>query len=805
MLKNQTFKTKAPKQEEEKEVVFRATRITSDDIPMKRFNQQAPDFPVSHLAEKIPIHYRSSTKRTQQQIVPVSAANVHDLSHVPVELITGDDEDGRTSRGSLFSPKQTKPPTFLPGDRVIFAESPSAPGIPVVYRTPEERSSNPDRLNLDRRKLTVCPILEGEEQLRLLNYQHNGIQKIQHLAALKRLIFLDLYDNQIEEISGLSSLRSLRVLMLGKNRLQRIENLESLVKLDVLDLHGNQIACIENLNHLTELRVLNLAGNAISYVNGLKGMDALAELNLRRNKIRTVEEVDTLPSLQRLFLSYNDISSFEDIQCLGDSTSLSEISLDGNPLTQEQYYKQIVLRHMQQLKQLDMKRVTEEERRIALVMARKEEEKRKEMNKLSVMKGSFAIGTHLTYTNDWEKRRLAINNAKRQWEVMQGSLIQKTSKMTRQTPDLYANHIGSIPNSEVVSPDQDGESSSRDESESVTSKQSSRANSRPGSAHSLSLDGGDTRERPRTASMMPTRRPPPAESKPGGLYKETMMFGNDDKGTNLNNLADLEGDTLTLYGAQSLEALDRNWGIQAAGAVLTIVFNFIDFEFIGKHLHKIRTRFPATQTIVFSSTNIHSFQQINALTSLRRLDNLTINLEGNNITRYTLWRSYILFRLAHFALKKINNVEVTASDVLAAEKLFGAISHMTTSQLPQSRLLSLLGETRRKQLLTMSEEKSRKVLDGSLKLDKTQGDFVGRAGLTYQVDPSKSQDAQGKKTFARSYVNEMTKEAIFTDRKRNELIKIWPQIFYEMVYSSISDMSDSQTYMKKCLEDLEKT
>ena len=27
------------------------------------------------------------------------------------------------------------------------------------------------RLNLDRRKLTQCPILEGEEQLRLLNYQ----------------------------------------------------------------------------------------------------------------------------------------------------------------------------------------------------------------------------------------------------------------------------------------------------------------------------------------------------------------------------------------------------------------------------------------------------------------------------------------------------------------------------------------------------------------------------------------------------------------------------------------------------------
>ncbi|XP_052279636.1 leucine-rich repeat-containing protein 49-like isoform X4 [Dreissena polymorpha] len=770
---------------------------------MKRFNQQTPDFPVSHLAEKIPIHYRSSTKRTNQQVVPVSPANVHDLSHVPVDLITGEDEDGRSSRGSLFSSKQPKTPAFLPGDRVIFAESPSAPGIPVVYRTPDERASNPDRLNLDRRKLTVCPILEGEEQLRLLNYQHNVIQKIQHLGSLKRLIFLDLYDNQIEEISGLGSLRSLRVLMLGKNKLQKIENLESLVKLDVLDLHGNQIGSIENLSHLAELRVLNLAGNLITHVSGLAGMDSLAELNLRRNKIKTVTEVDRLPSLQRLFLSYNEISSFEDIACLGDSTSLSEISLDGNPLTQEQYYKQIVLRHMQQLKQLDMKRVTEEERRIALVMARKEEEKKKEMNKLSVMKGNFSTGAPFGHANEWEKRRLAINNAKRNWEVSQGSLIQRTSKMTR-TPDLYANHIGSLPNAEVVSPDQEGEES-RDESESVTSKHSSRADSRPGSAHSLTLDGGDTRERPRTATQGARRPGIVTETKPG-LYKETLLFGADDKlGSNLNNVADLEGDRLTLYGPKSLEALDRNWGIQAAGAVATIIFKFIDFEEIAKHLAKIRVRFPATQHLIFSATNIRSYQQLNALTCIRRLDNLTIDLEGNPVTKHNLWKSYVLFRLAHFALKKINDVEVTAADILSAEQLFGAVSQMTTTELPQSRLLSLLGETRRKQLATMSEEKSRKILDGSMKLDKVQGEFVGRAGLTYQTDGAKTQEMQAKRSFARSYVNEMTKEAIFTDRKRNELIKIWPQIFYEMVYSAMSDMSDTQSYMKKCLEDLEKT
>jgi len=69
-----------------------------------------------------------------------------------------------------------------------------------------------------RRHLTVCPILEGEEHLRLLNFQHNLITRIQHLSNLRRLIFLDLYDNHIEEMNGLSALKSLRVLMLGKNR-----------------------------------------------------------------------------------------------------------------------------------------------------------------------------------------------------------------------------------------------------------------------------------------------------------------------------------------------------------------------------------------------------------------------------------------------------------------------------------------------------------------------------------------------------------------------------------------------------------
>lgn len=39
-------------------------------------------------------------------------------------------------------------------------------------------------------------------------------------------------------------------------------------------------------------------------------------------------------------------------------------------------------------------------------------------------------------------------------------------------------------------------------------------------------------------------------------------------------------------------------------------------------------------------------------------------------------------------------IQVTAGDIVNAEKLYGPVSHITTSQLPQSRLLSLVGEAR---------------------------------------------------------------------------------------------------------------
>ncbi|XP_030785620.1 leucine-rich repeat-containing protein 49 isoform X3 [Rhinopithecus roxellana] len=305
------------------------------------------------------------------------------------------------------------------GDHINLVSS-SLSSFPILQRSSEEKILYSDRLSLERQKLTVCPIINGEDHLRLLNFQHNFITRIQNISNLQKLISLDLYDNQIEEISGLSTLRCLRVLLLGKNRIKKISNLENLKSLDVLDLHGNQITKIENINHLCELRVLNLARNFLSHVDNLNGLDSLTELNLRHNQITFVRDVDNLPCLQHLFLSFNNISSFDSVSCLADSSSLSDITFDGNPIAQESWYKHTVLQNMMQLRQLDMKRITEEERRMASVLAKKEEEKKRESHKQSLLK---------------EKKRLTINNVARQWDLQQQRVASIATDEDRKDSD----------------------------------------------------------------------------------------------------------------------------------------------------------------------------------------------------------------------------------------------------------------------------------------------------------------------------------------------------------------------------------
>lgn len=289
----------------------------------------------------------------------------------------------------------------FPSDVIAVADSAACPGVPVVVKVPEERLTNPDRLNVDRRHLKVCPIVENEPTLRLFTMQHNLITEIQNLGHLRSLIFLDLYNNKITHISGLERLSGLRVLMLGNNEITRIDGLLGMPRLDVLDLHHNQISVIENIEHLSQLRVLNLATNSLTAVANVHRLVSLVEFNVRRNQIEVVEEIDELPRLERFFISGNNLPSFDSISCLTDCSCLLELALDDNPFTGDATYRHQTIERIRTLKTLDGRRINEEERRLAGLLGKKEEEKRRELERSERAK---------------IEKILALKNAKRQWE-----------------------------------------------------------------------------------------------------------------------------------------------------------------------------------------------------------------------------------------------------------------------------------------------------------------------------------------------------------------------------------------------------
>ena len=303
-------------------------------------------------------------------------------------------------------------------DKIIFAELPGLTGVLVVYRSPSERSTNPERLNLDRRELTTMPLLEGEEKLRLLNYQHNQIVKIENLLSLPNLIFLDLYNNQIKELNGLHTVPALRVLMIGKNLIEKIKNLNSLTKLDVLDLHSNKISKIENLGNLAELRVLNLANNQIEVMENLESLKALTEINLRRNSIEVIRGVSSLSKLQRLFLSNNKLDRLESIEALGACPALTELALDSNPIQNILNYSSSVLSLCKTLSSFDLRKVTQEMRETSIKTAKLAQDS-------ALPSDSLILSISEEWKNEIERlKKRGLNFFRRRKEAANEALVQ---------------------------------------------------------------------------------------------------------------------------------------------------------------------------------------------------------------------------------------------------------------------------------------------------------------------------------------------------------------------------------------------
>ncbi|KTG40438.1 hypothetical protein cypCar_00024319 [Cyprinus carpio] len=252
-----------------------------------------------------------------------------------------------------------------------------------------------------------------------------------------------------------------------------------------------------------------------------------------------------------------------------------------------------------------------------------------------------------------------------------------------------------------------------------------------------------------------------------------------------SHLAELDGETLRLFGPGALETLDRCWGVQTAASVTAIAFRYMHFDSIIPMFLRIRLKFPNLTHLMFMETSITHLPQLAALAQVRRLEQISVDPEGNPVVRLTLWRSFLIYRLQHLNLQKINGTEVTMNEIMASERM--------------KRQLQFLLDGRGR--------RSGQSPDDLKENGKQLGDALSRALFSYPSRLSDGPeeggaDASERSEMVQQYLRGLIHRASAHCVKADALQKLWPSLFSEIVRDCVLEMRDRQAFRQTRLQRL---
>ncbi|KAJ1549546.1 hypothetical protein HK096_011394 [Nowakowskiella sp. JEL0078] len=122
-----------------------------------------------------------------------------------------------------------------------------------------------------------------------------------------------------------------------------------------------------------------------------------------------IKSLPALNNLRRLLLSSNFISQLFEIQELFKIPHLTELTLESNPVTSDSFHRMYIINGMRTLKIFDGKRISEEERRNALKMTKREIEKRKESERLSMQSEERVLkAIKMKWENDFREQNTEV-------------------------------------------------------------------------------------------------------------------------------------------------------------------------------------------------------------------------------------------------------------------------------------------------------------------------------------------------------------------------------------------------------------
>ena len=517
---------------------------------------------------------------------------------------------------------------------ILYVEIPQIPKNIVIYRKPSVRNKNSEKLYLNKKDLPHIPLLEGEENLKLLSLETNLITKIDHLISLNNLLFLNLYENKISEIENLQTVPKLKALMLGKNNISKIKNLNCLPDIEVLDLHSNKIKLIENLSTLKRLRILNLANNQLTSFVELMNNKNLEDINLRKNLIVSIPNLSlSFDKLRKLNLGKNMISKIEFILEFKKLKRIEELYIEGNPVIFiKDAYKKFYSLPL----------------------------KFKDQAQFEIYKNNVNLNNNNVLNNSLNQFKSKINNG--------GINTSSSSLKNAKIATLEENNkieLNSILNNNELNHNISNKSKSKQSTRNDSLSNNSNTNYNRN-------NGGNNKGEPDNLSEEERER---LLIKIDNEWKMELKYiiNNGFNGYSIKKLketkmqlchAEIEREKqLNLFG-NAIEVLGYK---EFYNVVHTIKFEFINFDIISQrqNIENIK-KFVNLKNLIFKSNNLHGFYQIIKIENIKNIEKITIR--KNEICNGEILKYFLVYRLQN--IKYFNDSEITNRDILMSKKIF---------------------------------------------------------------------------------------------------------------------------------------
>ncbi|KAM6292992.1 leucine-rich repeat and guanylate kinase domain-containing protein [Porphyrio hochstetteri] len=249
----------------------------------------------------------------------------------------------------------------------------SAPGTEYVYLNLSLSGHNLSDINILSRyvhlqnlelsynKINDLSCISHMPYLLELNASNNELTTYFHFRPPKNLKVIDFSFNQIPKMQDLSAYQSLTKLLLDFNNIEEVRGLEKCCSLTHLSLSHNRLTAISGLENLP-IRILDLSSNQIEKITGLDSLKTLQKLDLSRNKMTSLEGLEGHDLLEMINIEHNQIAELRELEYIEDLPLLRVLNLLKNPVQEQTDYWLLVIFTLLQLRELDLKKISVEEK-----------------------------------------------------------------------------------------------------------------------------------------------------------------------------------------------------------------------------------------------------------------------------------------------------------------------------------------------------------------------------------------------------------------------------------------------------------